>query len=186
MITLVRGDITESDVDVIVNSGNDTLLGDDGVDGAIHIAAGPELREHCKTLGGCQVAEVKVTPSFNLPHKYIIHTVAPQQGNESGREAHLLELCYRNCLEEADKLGVKSVAFPSLSTGQYGFPLDRGAQIALETIHDYLSDFAQNIEEVVMVLYDSSEFNDEDRDTYAAYKDAARRKKIPIKEVASD
>lgn len=179
MIKLVRGDITQSNSEAIVNSANETLLGDDGVDGAIHIAAGPQLREYCKTLGGCKVGEVKVTPSFNLPHKFILHTVGPQYGNESEDEAELLKTCYRQSLRIADELKVKSVSFPSISTGQYGYPIDEAAEIALKTIDEFLQTEAKNLEEVVLVLYPSEEFNDHRVDDFIVYLDTARQLQIP-------
>lgn len=179
-IKLVRGDIIKAPTDVIVNSANETLLGDDGVDGAIHIAAGNELREYCATLGGCRVGEVKVTPSFNLPHKFILHTVGPQYGNESTDEAELLKRCYRESLRIADELGASSICFPSISTGQYGYPIEEGAEIALKTVDEYLSQTANSLKEATIVLHPSSEFNDEMRDDFTVYIDIAQDLELPV------
>jgi O-acetyl-ADP-ribose deacetylase (regulator of RNase III) len=181
---LVRGDITTADTDVIVNSANETLLGDDGVDGAINIAAGPELRAYCAKLGGCKVAEVKITPSFNLPYKCIIHTVGPQYGNEDGKESELLAACYRNCLIAADRMGVASISFPSISTGQYGYPISEAAEIALTTIDKYLRSESKNLKKVVIVLYPSTEFNDNNTDTFGVYLNTAKRINLPTFQIS--
>lgn len=180
-ITLYSGDIIDITTDVIVNSANETLLGDDGVDGAIHIAAGLKLREYCSKLGGCKVGEVKITPSFNLPHKFIYHTVGPQYGNEETDEADLLRQCYRGCLKLADENKMKSVSFPSISTGQYGYPINEAAEIALTTIDEFLKNEAQSLNEVVIVLYPSTEFNDHQEDDFEVYKEISTLLEIPTK-----
>jgi O-acetyl-ADP-ribose deacetylase (regulator of RNase III) len=137
-IAIVQGDITTLDVDAIVNAANRTLLGGGGVDGAIHRAAGPELREACARLGGCATGEAKITPAFRLPARFVIHTVGPVwEGGVRGEEQSL-ELCYRNSLGLALDHGLASVAFPAISTGAYGFPADRAAEIAVTSVIEVL------------------------------------------------
>lgn len=130
----VLGDITLEDVDAIVNAANSSLLGGGGVDGAIHRAAGPELVEACRALGGCPVGGAKVTPGFDLPARWIIHAVGPQwRGGGSGEPEQLAE-CYRNSLARADEVGAATVSFPAISTGIFGYPLDAATDIAVETV----------------------------------------------------
>ena len=138
-IELVEGDITALDVDAIVNAANKSLLGGGGVDGAIHRAAGPELREACATLGGCETGEAKITPGFRLPARYVIHTVGPVWGGGERGENRLLASCYRTSLVLAHASGLASIAYPAISTGAYGFPPDRAAHIALRTLLDGLA-----------------------------------------------
>jgi O-acetyl-ADP-ribose deacetylase (regulator of RNase III) len=133
-IEIVEGDITTLSVDAIVNAANRTLLGGGGVDGAIHRAAGPELREICATLDGCATGEAKITPGFRLPARYVIHTVGPVWGGGERDEDRLLALCYANSLGVAVGHGLSSIAFPSISTGAYGFPPPRAAHIAVITV----------------------------------------------------
>ena len=144
-IEVIQADITTLQVDAIVNAANNSLLGGGGVDGAIHRAAGPELLEACRFLHGCETGEAKITPGFRLPAQYVIHTVGPvwQGGNEG--ESRLLEGCYRNCLLLALDKGLHSIAFPSISTGVYGFPKEQAARIALSVMHEYEDRFERII-----------------------------------------
>ena len=145
MIRVVQGDITALKVDAIVNAANSTLLGGGGVDGAIHRAAGPELKAYCEKLGGCPTGESRITPGFNLPAKYVIHTVGPVWHGGKSQEATLLANCYRNSLELALKNGVKTIAFPSISTGAYGYPKDEAAKIAVSVMREYEKKFDEII-----------------------------------------
>ncbi|MBE7560479.1 O-acetyl-ADP-ribose deacetylase [bacterium] len=148
------GDITTFHVDAIVNAANKSLLGGGGVDGAIHRAAGPQLRAECAALGGCRTGEAKATRAYNLPAKWIIHTVGPIWRDGQHSEDELLASCYRNSLVLAVQLGAASVAFPAISTGAYGFPPDRAAAIAVKTVTAHLA-AGELPEKVIFVCFDA-------------------------------
>lgn len=138
-VTVVKGDITRQEVDAIVNAANNSLLGGGGVDGAIHAAAGPFLFEECRKLGGCPTGEARMTAGHRLPARWIIHTVGPIWSGGGRNEDELLARCYRSCLALAGERGIRTIAFPSISTGAYRFPLERAVRIALEQITQFLS-----------------------------------------------
>ena len=165
VLELVQGDITQQDTDAIVNAANQSLLGGGGVDGAIHRAAGSQLLEECRTLGGCATGDAKITRGYHLRARHVIHTVGPVYRRESQEVRDLLASAYRRSLEVASKNGLKSVAFPSISTGAYGYPVQEAASIALSTIMGYLKDH-QDIELVRFVLFST--------DVLAAYEKALR------------
>lgn len=137
MIEVVQGDITRLDVDAIVNAANSSLLGGGGVDGAIHRAAGPQLLEYCRGLGGCPTGEARITPGFGLPARWLIHTVGPVWHGGGHGEAQALESCYRNSFVLALENAVRSIAFPAISTGVYGYPKDQAAQIAVGVMKEF-------------------------------------------------
>lgn len=161
LIELYKGDITKIKVDAIVNAANNSLLGGGGVDSAIHRAAGPELLEYNRKLGGCATGEAKISPGFRLPSKYIIHSVGPIWQGGTANEDQLLANCYQNSLKLAVENQIKTIAFPAISTGVYGFPLDRATQIAIRTVKGFLRD-NDAIEKVVFVCFDDN--------TYEVYK----------------
>jgi len=151
-IVLKSGDITKEAVDAVVNAANKSLRGGGGVDGAIHRAGGPAILEECRKLNGCETGDAKITTGGNLPAKYVIHTVGPVWGGGNRGEDEKLESAYRRSLEVAGENGVKTVAFPSISTGAYSFPIDRAAKIALNTVANYLKDHP-DVEQVIFVLF---------------------------------
>lgn len=159
-ISFVKGDITQQRTDAIVNAANSGLLGGGGVDGAIHRAAGPKLDEECRKIGGCPTGQAVITSGGNLKAKYVIHTVGPIWHGGGHNEANLLASCYKNSLKLAEENGIKTIAFPSISTGAYGYPVEQAAHIAVKTVSDYLKDNTA-IEEVIFVL-----FSDRDYQTY--------------------
>ena len=165
VLQLVRGDITKiSDMEAIVNAANTSLLGGGGVDGAIHRAAGPKLLEECITLNGCRTGEAKLTGAYNLPCKHIIHTVGPVWQGGDHQEAELLADCYRNSLQVAVDHQIRKVAFPSISTGVYSYPLEEAAKIAAHTVNKFVEEHPGKLDVVEWVLFDQR--------TYAAYDQA--------------
>ena len=161
-IKTVKGDITKiTDVQAIVNAANNSLLGGGGVDGAIHRAAGPELLSECRTLHGCETGEAKITRAYNLPCDYVIHTVGPIWYGGNNDEDKLLASCYYNSMKLAMENGIRTIAFPSVSTGVYCFPVERAAKIAVETVHRFLQENPDSFDLVEWVL-----FNDQAASAY--------------------
>jgi O-acetyl-ADP-ribose deacetylase len=151
-LELMEGDITTQETEAIVNAANQSLLGGGGVDGAIHRAAGPELLGECRTLGGCATGDAKITKGYRLKARYVIHTVGPIYHSAGKRAPELLASCYRRSLEVATANNLKSLAFPSISTGAYGYPLKEAASVALKTVADYLKKHS-DIQRVRLVLF---------------------------------
>jgi len=165
-ISVIEGDITRQQVDAIVNAANNSLLGGGGVDGAIHRAAGPELLAECRTLGGCPTGQAVITHGYRLPVQWVIHTVGPVWQDGAAGEDALLAGCYRNSLALAAQHGLHTVAFPAISTGAYGFPLERATRIAVTEVRNFLQQ-ETSIEEVIFVCFPSNT-----RETYRAYRAA--------------
>jgi O-acetyl-ADP-ribose deacetylase len=161
-IEMFHGDITKLDVDAIVNAANTTLLGGGGVDGAIHRAAGPELLAECRTLGGCRPGDAKITRGYRLPARFVIHTVGPVWHGGKRGEPEALASCYRSSLQLAVENGIKTIAFPAISCGAYGYPIPEAAQIAVKTTRDFLA-VERKIDKVIFVL-----FGDDIYDAYRA------------------
>lgn len=158
--TAMQGDITALNVDAIVNAANSSLAGGGGVDGAIHQAAGPELLEACRELGGCPTGDARITPGFRLPARYVIHTVGPVWHGGSRGEAALLASCYRRCLELAMRYDVRTIAFPCISTGVYGYPHPAAAEIAVRTVRGYLAMNASRVEAVTFCCHTREHLGD--------------------------
>lgn len=155
MLKATKGDITKiTTVQAIVNAANQTLLGGGGVDGAIHRAAGPQLLEECRTLHGCQTGEAKITKAYKLPCDYVIHTVGPIWHGGHRGEADLLASCYTNSLKVAVENGIRTIAFPSISTGVYSYPVEQAAAIAVETVNRFVTEHTGVIDEVTWALFD--------------------------------
>ena len=168
-LTIVKGDIVKAKTDAIVNAANTSLLGGGGVDGAIHKAAGPMLLEECKKFNGCPTGEARITPGFKLSAKYVIHTPGPIWRGGNKGEPELLASCYRNSLKLAYENGIRSIAFPSISTGVYRFPVDEAAKIALKEISAFLVEHS-DFEKVTIVCFDDI--------TLKAYKTALKEYNI--------
>ena len=152
-ITLIQNDITQLNVGAVVNAANSSLLGGGGVDGAIHRAAGPALLEACRKLGGCPTGEARVTEGYNLPARYVIHTVGPIWQGGGSDEASLLASCYRKTLELADQKDIRSIAFPAISCGVYGYPIEQACQIAVDVISEQVSIYP-NLRKVILCAFD--------------------------------
>jgi len=165
-IHIVQGDITKLDVDAIVNAANTTLLGGGGVDGAIHRAAGPELLAECRTLGGCRPGEAKITHGYRLPARFVIHTVGPIWAGGKHDEARTLANCYRNSLQLAVENEIKTLAFPAISCGAYGYPIKEAAQIAFKAAREFFA-VSDNPQKAIFVVWGE--------DVYDAYREALQK-----------
>lgn len=154
-IEIIQGDITQLSVDAIVNAANESLLGGGGVDGVIHKAAGTKLLEECRKLKGCKTGEAKLTNGYNLKARYVIHTVGPIWHGGNNNERRLLENCYKNSLHMAEKFQIKTIAFPAISTGVYGFPFNEASKIAYTTVKN----FNGNIDKVIFVLFSENDYS---------------------------
>ena len=171
VLRMVRGDITKiTDVDAIVNAANKSLLGGGGVDGAIHRAAGPKLLEECRSLHGCNTGEAKLTGAYKLPCKYIIHTVGPVWNGGKHNEAELLADCYRNSLQVAVEHKIRSVAFPSISTGVYSYPVEEAAKVAVMTVNNFIEEHPGQLDLVEWVLFDEH--------TYSTYENVLNQLQV--------
>lgn len=165
IIRIIDGDLTQQVVDAIVNAANSTLVGGGGVDGAIHRRAGPQLLAECRTLGGCPVGEAKMTGGYNLPARWVIHTVGPRWRGGTHREDEQLARCYQSCLQLAVDRGIRTIAFPAISTGAYGFPVPRAARIALRETRRFLAEHPHAFDQVIFVCFGQAD--------YERYREAA-------------
>ena len=170
IIEIIQGDITTLAVDAIVNAANNTLLGGGGVDGAIHKAAGPRLVQECASLGGCPTGEARITKGYNLPARFVIHTVGPVWTDGTKGEPDLLAASYRNCLELARQHNLRSIAFPAISCGVYGYPMKQGAAVALEAAH--AAALSGDFDRIIMIQYNSPALE--------CYQAVARQLAIPF------
>jgi O-acetyl-ADP-ribose deacetylase (regulator of RNase III) len=156
VLRAIRADITTLAVDAVVNAANSSLQGGGGVDGAIHLAAGGELRDECRLLGGCRTGDAKLTKGYRLPAKYIVHTVGPVWIGGTSGEPELLASCYRRVMELAAQMGIRSLAFPSISTGIYGYPIERAAAIAVSTVRASIREH-EGLEEVLFCCFSATD-----------------------------
>ena len=160
MLKAIKGDITKvEDVEVIVNAANTMLLGGGGVDGAIHRAAGPGLYRECMGIGGCKTGEAKMTKAYNLPYKGIIHTVGPVWNGGGHKEAEILAQCYRKCLEVAMENGIKRIAFPSISTGKFNYPVGQAAAVAVTAARKFMQEHPDSLDLIEWVLFDDTTYD---------------------------
>ena len=157
-VKLHKGDITQVKADVIVNAANSSLLGGGGVDGAIHRAAGRELLDECKNIGGCPTGEARITKAYNLPCKHVIHTVGPIWRGGMKNESNLLQACYQNSLKLADDYKLESIVFPNISTGIYGYPKEEAAKIAIDTVYKNITKF-KYLKDIIFCVFDDANYN---------------------------